>query len=58
MHSSQSIIVTSEQLAEKKREILRRSNDRLRNLADKSLEYEERYMNYTDMKNKKQGKTY
>ena len=53
MHSSQSIIMTSEQLAEKKREILRRSNDRLRTLADKSIEYDERYMNYTDMmKNK------
>ena len=30
---------------------MRKSNDKLRTLADKSLEYDERYMNYTDQQN-------
>jgi hypothetical protein len=51
--------MSSEQLAEKKRQILRRSNDRLSTLQDKSLEYDERFMNYTDqqslLKNAQKG---
>lgn len=44
MRSSKSIILSAEQLAEKKRDILRRSNDRLKNLAQKSIEYDLSYM--------------
>lgn len=36
-------ILTSEQLAQKKKEILRRSNDRLKYLADVSKSYDIRY---------------
>ena len=43
MRSSKSIIISAEQLAEKKRDILRRSNDRLQKLAQQSLEYDLNY---------------
>jgi hypothetical protein len=35
--------MTAEQLSEKKREILRRSNDKLKYLADASQEYDVKY---------------
>jgi hypothetical protein len=38
MRSSKSIILTAEQLSEKKKAILRSSNDKLRYLADRSNE--------------------
>jgi formate dehydrogenase maturation protein FdhE len=40
MRSSGSIIVSPTELVQKKKDILRRSNDRLQKLAEKSFEYD------------------